>query len=196
MEVVSMVQRERYLSSILCLLFIIWTGCDTRQAAFLNGDDQRLLMINGMMCFNGKPYTGRLYKLFPSSSDTAEITGYHDGRENGIWKKFYAGARIRERREYEDGIKSGILTAWWEDGRKKLEYRFRKGEYQGTCREWNREGILTREMNYTNGYESGSQKMFYDNGKVRANYVIANGRRYGLLGTKNCVNASDSVFKN
>lgn len=53
-----------------------------------------------------------------------------------------------------------------------------------------------KEMNYKKGFEEGSQKMFYDNGKVKVNYIMINGRRYGLLGTKNCVNVSDSVFKN
>ena len=49
-------------------------------------------------------------------------------------------------------------------------------------------------MNYVKGHEEGSQKMYYDNGKIRSNYTIIAGRRYGLLGTKNCVNVADSVF--
>jgi len=50
-------------------------------------------------------------------------------------------------------------------------------------------------MNYKNGYEDGRQEQYYDNGKVKANYIMMSGRRYGLLGTKNCVNVTDSVFK-
>lgn len=86
--------------------------------------------------------------------------------------------------------------AWWENGNKKISYLFDNDEYNGICREWNAEGKLIREMSYKKGYEDGPQKMFYDNGKIRSNYVIIKGRRYGLLGTKNCINISDNVFKN
>ena len=74
-------------------------------------------------------------------------------------------------------------------------YLFSNDEYEGTCREWNEAGRLVKEMNYKAGYEAGSQRSWYDNGRIRANYVIEDGRRYGLLGTKNCVNVSDSIFK-
>jgi antitoxin component YwqK of YwqJK toxin-antitoxin module len=50
-------------------------------------------------------------------------------------------------------------------------------------------------MHYKKGYEEGLQQFYYDNGKVKANYFMKAGRRYGLLGTKNCVNVSDSIFK-
>jgi antitoxin component YwqK of YwqJK toxin-antitoxin module len=56
------------------------------------------------------------------------------------------------------------------------------------------DGKLIHLANYKNGQEEGTQKLWYDNGKIRANYVIKNGKRYGLLGTKNCINVSDSIF--
>ena len=45
------------------------------------------------------------------------------------------------------------------------------------------EGILIKEMNYEKGYESGPQKcgMTTEN---QINYIVKDGRRYGLLGTK------------
>jgi antitoxin component YwqK of YwqJK toxin-antitoxin module len=50
-------------------------------------------------------------------------------------------------------------------------------------------------MTYRKGYEDGLQQQFYESGKVKANYMMLDGRRYGMLGTKNCVNVSDSIFK-
>jgi len=61
-------------------------------------------------------------------------------------------------------------------------------------RHGNPEGKLISYHNFKNGYEEGSQKVWYDNGKIKSNYTIKNGRRYGLLGTKNCINVKDSVF--
>ena len=56
------------------------------------------------------------------------------------------------------------------------------------------EGKLFHLATYKNGQEEGTQKMWYDNDKIRANYYIIDGKRYGLLGTKNCKNVSDSIF--
>ena len=89
----------------------------------------------------------------------------------------------------------GTYAAWWRDGKQRLLYHFANGEYEGVCRDWNDKGLLIAEMNYKEGHEEGPQKQYYNNGKVRANYTIKDGRRYGLLGTKNCVNVTDSVFK-
>lgn len=107
-------------------------------------------------------------------------------------KQFYPSGKIRELRYFENGKKVGDHKTWWENGQVQSHYIFEDDEYEGTCREWNEHGALIREMNYHKGHESGSQKQWYDDGKVRSNYVIIKGRRYGLLGTKNCVNVSDS----
>ena len=98
-----------------------------------------------------------------------------------------------EQRYYVQGVKTGTLKRYWSNGKIQAIYFFANGEYQGTCREWNPEGKLVREMNYERGHESGSQKQWYDDGSIRSNYIIRNDRRYGLLGTKNCINVSDSV---
>lgn len=135
----------------------------------------------------------RVVEFYPQSRDTMEIRTYHKGLEHGTWKKFYPGGIVRELRYFENGQKTGDLITWWENGQKQSHYLFKNGEYEGTCREWNMEGKLVREMNYHKGYEEGSQKQWYDDGNIRSNYVIIKGRRFGLLGTKNCTNVSDSL---
>ena len=54
-------------------------------------------------------------------------------------------------------------------------------EYDGNCREWNETGMLVKEMNYIKGHEEGIQRWWYDNGKIKANYVITD--HYRLLET-------------
>jgi antitoxin component YwqK of YwqJK toxin-antitoxin module len=162
----------------------------------VDADKAELNYRKGLAYLANVPFTGTLFRLYSGSTDTAELSGYHNGREQGIWRKFYKNGKPQSIREFDEGNKVGNYIAWWENGRKKLHYSFDKDEYSGLCQEWNSMGQLILEMHYRNGHEEGAQKMFYDNGKVRANYVVLNGRRYGLLGTKNCVNVSDSVFKN
>ena len=77
---------------------------------------------------------------------------------------------------------------------KKFEFVANDDTYEGEMKQWNVDEQLIHLANFKNGQEEGSQKLWYDNGKIRANYVIIKGKRYGLLGTKNCRNVSDSII--
>ena len=72
-------------------------------------------------------------------------------------------------------------------------YNLKNDIYHGTLKEWTKSGQIIKSLNYINGQEFGHQQLWYDNGEIRSNYIIKNNRRYGLLGTKNCVNVSDSI---
>lgn len=149
---------------------------------------------NGIFKQNGKPLTGIVYSLTTNQKDTLSVASFVEGKEHGEWRKYFNNGQMMERRFYTEGKKSGLFEAWWPDGKKRLLYHFVNGEYEGSCRDWDSTGLLVNDMHYSQGYENGEQKQFYENGKVKANYVMKDGRRYGLLGTKNCVNVSDSVF--
>jgi antitoxin component YwqK of YwqJK toxin-antitoxin module len=165
-------------------------------AQWVPSSDTALQRVADIMYHNGKLFTGMVYALYLGTADTAFINGFWQGREHGYWKKYYPGHRQKERRQYNNGQKTGELLAWWPDGKLQLAYTFNGGEYEGDCREWDTSGTLIKAMHYRAGHEEGAQKMFYNNGKIRSNYVVINGRRYGLLGTKNCINVTDSIFKN
>jgi antitoxin component YwqK of YwqJK toxin-antitoxin module len=189
-------RQVRFLSSFIILL-VYTSGCQSSEnLQCYNTSDRNFTQVNGLIYFEEKPFTGFTYSLYPFSKDTAEIAGYSRGKEDGFRRKFYPNHVPKEVRKFDHGRKTGVYNAWWENGNRKLQYFFREDEYEGACREWNMDGRLIREMNYVKGHESGPQRMFYDNGKIRANYIITEGRRYGLLGTKNCVNVPDSVFTN
>jgi antitoxin component YwqK of YwqJK toxin-antitoxin module len=95
---------------------------------------------------------------------------------------------------YRNGAKNGKQVSFWENGNKRFEFIAVNDAYEGELKEWSENGQLIHLAHYRNGQEEGEQKLWYDNGKIKANYVINNGRRYGLLGTKNCKNASESIF--
>lgn len=166
-----------------------------RPVILVNQLDSNISNQNGVIYVKNHPFTGVLFTLNPSSKDTLSKQGYLNGLEHGEWRKWYPQHQLRESRFFKNGKKEGVYTIYWENGKKQLEYHFLNDEYEGICREWNEAGRLTKEMQYVKGHEEGSQKWWYDNGKIKANYVIINGRRFGLLGTKNCINVSDSIFK-
>ena len=197
-----MVHQALLRSKISIALCFSLLGCQTKEREtvkefpLFNVEKIKLTMDNGLVLYKQKPLTGTIFTLFSGTTDTAELLSYLDGREHGQWKKFYPSTKTKEVRYFKNGGKTGIYNAWWENGKKQLEYSFVADEYEGECKEWNEEGQLSRIMNYRKGQEEGIQKWWYDGGKIKANYLIKNGRRYGLLGTKNCINVSDSIFKN
>jgi len=196
-----MVQQALLRVSLFGLIGSLFLSCNNattqeQPELKINQTDGNFHQENGIM-FNGTSlFTGYIYKFYSKSKDTLHLIGYVNGKEHGAWKQFYPNGRLKETRTFVNGSKEGKHIGWWENGRKKFENNFLNSEYEGACQEWNRDGQLILFLNYKKGYEEGTQQMFFDNGKVRSNYVIKNGRRYGLLGTKNCINVSNSIFKN
>ena len=186
-------------SGMLILLLMLFTSCTNTgkhatEYRTINQNTPGLKAVNGTLYLNDTLFSGTVYAIFPGTYDTAAIMNFSNGAEDGIWKKYFAGNTLEETRQFKQGKKIGEYTAWWPNGKKRLQYRFAAGEYEGTCYEWNENGQLVKEANYKAGHEDGLQKIFYDNGKIHSNFIVVNGRRYGLLGTKNCVNVSDSIF--
>ncbi|BDD00956.1 toxin-antitoxin system YwqK family antitoxin [Persicobacter psychrovividus] len=145
--------------------------------------------------YQGQPFSGSVYDL-SMEADTVFKGEYQEGRPHGLVQKWYESGERQECRYFSDGLKDGPQVAFWKNGNKCFEYTAEREIYQGKLQEWNVDGQLIHLAHYKDGQEEGEQKLWYDNGKIRANYVIINGRRYGLLGTKNCVNVSDSLAVN
>lgn len=191
------------INSLLAGLLFMTVSCNTNDAEVnkipdkvINADTANISILNGLFYQNKNLFSGTLVLFYKGTNDTAEITKYLFGTEHGEWKKYYPNKRLKEKRFFTNGTKTGEYIAWWENGKKQLDYFFVADEYEGTCKEWNKEGFLNKIMNYKKGHEEGHQQWWYDNGRIKANYVIKDGRRFGLLGTKNCINVSDSIFKN
>ncbi len=183
-----------YRNKLFVLMMMLCSACTMQsKQVFVNADTVSISTERGITKINEHPFSGNLFQLYPNG-DTLFVRSYKNGKEEGVWKEFYPSHSIKEIRFFNDGRKQSRYIAFWENGAKKLEYNFENGEYEGACREWLPNGMLLKEMNYKNGYEEGAQKAWYDDGRIRSNYTIVNGRRFGLLGTKNCRNVSDSIF--
>lgn len=159
---------------------------------YVNGINPGIQKINDVVFYNNKKLDGYVYEMY-NTTDTSYVNSYLNGLEEGVHKKWYPNKQLAEQRFYHNGKKEGTHRAWWENGKKEYEYQISNDNYTGEFKEWNPNGILIQFFHYKNGQEDGSQKLFYDNGSVRANYVIIKGRRFGLLGTKNCKNVKDSL---
>ena len=192
-----LVQREPGRSSLGALLLLfLFISCGDEQSShvYLNAAEIDLHTSKGITSINSTPVTATIFEL-NAAGDTIAIIPYKNGKEHGWSKYYYSKGKPKAFRLHVDGWKQGEHKAWFENDRQHFIYHFQDDKFEGNQKEWVENGQLYTDLNYKNGVEHGSQKVWYANGKIKTNYIIVNNRRYGLLGTKNCVNAVDSVFK-
>jgi antitoxin component YwqK of YwqJK toxin-antitoxin module len=194
-----MATRAQSLNNFLIAISFLFAGCRSGmneavvERRSVRSDDPAFSIKKNIAWYDNKKFSGIVYSLH-ENNDTAFSLSYSNGIENGLHKKWFSNGVVSEERWYKAGIKQGPQKAWWDNGKPQYVFYAVNDMYEGQYREWTREGILLRDFHYVNGQEEGAQKFFNEDGTIRSNYVIHSGRRYGLLGTKNCVNVKDSVL--
>lgn len=171
---------------VLIMCFCLSLLSCNRKELLVDKTNAELELVNGILKYQNLPFTGLLVSRYDDESYKMKLE-YVDGRKDGVEKQWHLNGKLSQSRFYSKGIKTGNHIGWWEDGTKKFEYYFNeKGEYEGSRKDWYSNGQLVRDFNYSNGKEIGSQRMWADNGKIRANYEVKNGERFGLIGLKKC----------
>ncbi|WP_170299266.1 toxin-antitoxin system YwqK family antitoxin [Larkinella terrae] len=191
-----MARRAAGRSKLLGLLAGLCLSCQPSPETiiFLDAATVRIQTREGITYAGGKPISGVLFEK-DSQGDTTFRVSFLDGKEDGVARFFYPGNRLREERFFVNGWKEGVHRGWYENGRRRFEYHFQNDLFDGSYQEWFPNGKPFRNMHYEKGQESGVQQIWYSSGKIKTNYLIKDDRRYGLLGTKNCRNVADSVFR-
>lgn len=161
---------------------------------YINAADKKFTNHQDTVFYDGHFFTGYRFALYPNG-DTAALQSYFNGVEEGLQKKWYPNKQSAEERFYINGKKEGTHKGWWVDGKPKFLFTLWGDEYEGEFKEWDAAGLLIKQFHYHKGHEEGSQRLWWADGSVRANYVIKNGRKYGLIGIKLCNNPYDSVYK-
>lgn len=160
------------------------------QVSAVDSDHPDFNKQNGVL-YNGEtPFTGQVVAQH-KNGNKASASHYVHGRMHGSSKEWYPNGQLASNRTYKHGKKEGLHLGWWEDGTPRFEFNFLDGVYEGSVKEWSKIGRLVKEFNYHEGKEEGAQKMWTDEGKIKANYVMINGRRYGYIGSKNCVSTNE-----
>lgn len=170
-------------------------GTDVRKeppGTYENAYSKNVSFRQDTALLEGRPFSGFLLQTLPNG-DTAACTGYLNGLQEGTSRIWHPNGSLSEERTFHRGRKVGTHRGWWPNGKRRFEYTFRDGEHHGAMLEWYEDGRPYREFHHREGYEEGSQRMWWEDGGIRANYVVRNGRRYGLIGVKNCVNPKDSL---
>jgi len=158
----------------------------------VSASDPRLSRLNGLLLLDDEPLCG-VVETTGAEGDLRARTSYRDGKLEGAHEVWCGSDRLREQRFYRAGRKHGIHRGWWEDGTARFVLGFQDGNNDGEHRVWARNGQLVELRNFDRGQEAGPQRSWTATGKALANYVVRDGRRYGLLGAKPCYTVSDGV---
>lgn len=171
--------------SLICLIIMI-SCVDKANELTLSASNNLLALENGVLNYKGESFNGFIEDYFAEGNLKSRIQ-YKEGRKNGFEKQWYSNGEISISRNYLNGKKTGVHEGWWENKRPKFKYQFNiKGEYNGKVEEWYASGQPYKAFNYVNGQELGSQKLWKENGTIKANYVVRDGERFGLIGLKKC----------
>ncbi len=154
---------------------------------YVNTDTAVFQTHKGITYHNQQPFSGWQYSLY-ENGDTASITPFVDGKENGIATQWYENKQLKEIRLFDAGKRSGEHKGWWENGQLKFIHHYAGDLFEGNQKEWYPDGTQYKEMNYEKGYEKGLQKIWRPDGRLHANYEVRNGRNYGLTGSMHCKN--------
>lgn len=160
---------------------------------FYNGADPNIRTHRGVTYLKTTPITGVVFTL-NDENDTTALIPYQEGKRHGTAIQYHNNRQKRSERNYSHGRKIGEHRGWHENGKASFVYNFSDDVFDGNQKEWLENGQLYSDMNYEQGKESGSQRVWYSDGTIKTNYIVKNNRRYGLLGTKNCINTADSVL--
>ncbi len=163
-----------------------FVSCQKQDNLVIDASHEHLKLNNGVLVLEDQPFTGKLVNKFPNGNLQSEVF-YKKGLKEGKERQWYADGKLNVERFYDRGIKTGIHKSWWENGSLKFEYHFNdRGEFDGIVKEWYESGLQFKDFNYKKGKEVGSQKLWKPDGRIKANYEVVNGERFGLIGLKKC----------
>jgi hypothetical protein len=104
----------------------------------------------------------------------------------------YPNGQTRRISHYRGDKLDGESRGWFASGARQFVYVYRSGLSEGEQRQWFPTGQIFTLFHHRAGHEDGQQQMWNADGTIRSNYVIKDGRRFGLLGAMGCT-GKDSV---
>jgi len=161
--------------------------------AVVEAGSPRLTRDGARRLLDGAPLTGRIEERAEAGGRLLRTTPYVGGLREGTERAWYPDGAPAGQRTWRLGRREGAYVAWYPGGALRTTAHYRADVYEGQVRDWYPDGTLRQDARYVAGHEAGPQRLWARDGTLRASYVVRDGRRYGLLGTKPCRTPSDSL---
>ena len=97
---------------------------------------------------------GKFYKTlwtfwYRGRNQMKRIEGHYvDGKQAGLWTRWYSNGAKREEGQYKEHLKTGIHTLWYRNGKKRSEGQYEYGKKTGLWTFWNPDGNMRRTITY------------------------------------------------
>ena len=141
--------------------------------------------VNGILYLAGAEYSGHLAERELDGSTSR--TPYVDGKRHGLAQGWYSGGKLAWQRAFRWGNREGIAKGWWPNGQPQFRRHYRADLFEGEQWAWYESGAQFEVRRYVAGREEGRQTAWAEDGRVVANYVFKDGKRYGIVGRFDCV---------
>ncbi|NOT76157.1 MAG: hypothetical protein HOP08_14615 [Cyclobacteriaceae bacterium] len=174
--------------TVCLLVMLLWmTHCSNTMSpgtTAVNKNNPELQQQGKFLMYHDKLFSGLVTEFY----ETGEIRSqsrYEEGLLHGETLTWYLSGVKESSRLYSQGEKEGIHQGWWPNGNQRFEYQFAEGQYHGTFKEWYENGKPLHLFTYADGKEV-SAIGWRDNGKTYINFMVRNGRKYGLTNARLC----------
>lgn len=126
-----------------------------------------------------------------------EKFGILDGKKQNYAREWFSNGQLKSISFFQQGSLHGEKKIWSLDSGYVLiaHYNYSEGKADGLQHKWYNTGELYQELNIENGIEKGRQKAYRKNGDLYANYEAINGRFFGLMRSKLCVQLENQNIK-
>ena len=146
--------------------------------------DSFLQFINGYYNYKRQLFSGYIQTNF-SSGNMQSLQSIYNGKSEGCTKEFFESGHKLSTRYYTAGEKDSVHTGWWDNGNIRFVYHFKNGNYHGSFEEFYYSGNPLKKIVYNNGNDNCGLG-WRENGKLFMNYIMKDGRRFGLMNAQLC----------
>lgn len=176
----------------LLILAAMMLACNRPQSeTVVLASDSGLVQMGRFLVYNNEKFSGDVIERFVSGQDKS-VQHFENGLLEGKSKSWFPSGATETERNYHNGEKEGLHRGWWPNGNLRFEYEFSKGLYNGTFKEWYEKGMPLNLFTYKNG-EEVSAVGWRENGKTYINFIVREGRKYGLTNARLCYSLKDEV---
>lgn len=146
--------------------------------------ESMLQVDNGNLKFKLKLFSGYVL-MNHENGGVKSITSYYQGKQEGWAYEYFENGKPLSKRYYHLGEKDSVHTGWWDNGNTRFVYHFNNGVYNGSFEEYYYSGKPLKKISYYNGNDSFGTG-WRENGKIFMNYIMKDGRRYGVMNAQPC----------
>lgn len=146
--------------------------------------DSLLQIRNGIYYVKGQLFSGYV-QFFHGNGVVKAVQSVHEGKQEGWAYEYFENGKQLSKRYYHLGEKDSVHTGWWDNGNTRFVYHFKNGVYNGSFEEYYYTGKPLKKISYYNGNDSFGTG-WRENGKIFMNYIMKDGRRYGVMNAQPC----------